>query len=63
MAIKSLLGVSLVMRYKKGSLTYSNLRPTATDASLYELGDAINSLQREGTETVSKILSHRVIAV
>ena len=60
MAIKSLLSVSLILRYKKGSLTYSNLKPTATNADLYELADAMNSLQREGFENVNKSLSHRI---
>ena len=62
MATKSLISVSLVLRYQRGSLTYSSLKPTATDANLFELGNAINSLQREGTESINKILSNRVFA-
>ena len=59
MVIKSLLSISLSLRYKRGSLTYSNLKPSASDASLYELHEAINSLQSENTESVRKILSER----
>ena len=63
MAIRSLLSVSLSLRYRRGSLTYSNLKPSASDTSLYELHEAINSLQRERTESVRKILSHRIAAI
>jgi len=63
LAIKSLISVSLILRYIRGSLTYSNLRTTSSNAALYELADAINSLQREGFESVNKSLSHRIATV
>ena len=63
MAIKSLISMSLILRYKKGSLTYSYLKPTATDGDLYELAGAMNSLQSEGFESVNKSLSHHITAM
>ena len=62
MAIRSLLSVSLILRYQRGSLTYSNLRPAAENAALFELANAINSLQREEFESANKRLSHRISA-
>ena len=61
--IRSLLSVSLILRYNRGSLTYSHLRTSATNAALYELADAMNSLQSEPFESVNKSLSHRIAAM
>ena len=63
MPIRSILSVSLILRYIRGSLTYSNLRATATDALLYELGSAINSLQREPVDSINKLVSARIARV
>ena len=57
MAIKSITGVSLVLRYKSGSYTYSSVKAEAGDAALYELGGALNSLQAEPYTFVSKIVT------
>ena len=62
MANESITKISLALRYKKGSFTYSNLKPTAADTDLYELGSAINSLQDEPYESANKIVSTRVTA-
>jgi len=61
--IRSLLSVSLILRYMRGSLTYSHLRTSAANATLYELAGAINSLQRENFENVHKVLSHRIATI
>ena len=60
MAVQSITGVSLVLRYESGSFTYSYLKPTADNAALYELGSAINSLQAEPVKTVAKIVRSRI---
>ena len=62
MATRSLVSVSLILRYKRGSLTYSHLRPSATNAALYEMANAMNSLQLEEYESVNKRLTHRISA-
>jgi len=60
MAFKSLISVSIVLRFIKGSCKYSSLKPSATDERLYEFGDAINSLQDEKAEYIGKALSYRL---
>lgn len=62
MAIKSLTGISLVLRYAKGSLTYSSLKPSAADENIYEMGDAINSLQTEAPKSINKIAIYSILA-
>jgi len=58
--MKSLISVSLILRYEKGSLTYSYLIPSASDEALYELGGAINSLQAVPVKSASKVLNYRI---
>ena len=58
--MKSLIGISLILRYAKGSFTYSYLTPGATDEDIYELGDAINSLQPEPIKSTSKVLTYSI---
>ena len=60
MATASIIKIGLALRYKKGSFTYSNLKPTAADTALHELGSAINSLQSEVFESVNKIVTTRI---
>ena len=62
MAIKSIKGVSLVLRYQTGSFTYSYLVPNADNTAIFELGDAINSLQAEPVKSVNKIVTARITA-
>ncbi|MDR1558815.1 MAG: hypothetical protein LBS84_03775 [Clostridiales bacterium] len=62
MAVASVVGVSLVLRYSSGSFTYSYLKPASDSASLYELGSALNSLQAEPFESVGMIVKERVAA-
>ena len=60
MAIASIIKMGLALRYKKGSFTYSSIKPTAADTALHGLGSAINSLQSEPFESVSKIVTTRI---
>ena len=60
MAFKSLISVSIVLRFIKGSFRYSSLKTSATDERLYEFGDAINSLQDEKAEYIDKALRYRL---
>ena len=53
--MKSMVKLSLILRYAKGSLTYSNLQIGASDEDLYEMGDAINSLQNQPVKSINKI--------
>ena len=62
MATASIIKVSLALRYKKGSFTYSNIKPTAANTDLHELGSVINSLQSEPYGSINKIVTTRVTA-
>jgi len=60
--MKSLIRLSLILRYAKGSLTYSNFQIGASNESLYEMGDAINSLQNQPVKSISKVELYNVTA-
>jgi hypothetical protein len=62
MAFLSIKGVSMVLKYKSGSLTYSHLKPNAGNEAIYELGLAVNSLQAEPAESISKTVASYVVA-
>ena len=60
--MKSLIRLSLILRYTKGSLTYSNFQIGASNESLYEMGDAINSLQNQPLKSINKVELYNVTA-
>ena len=60
--MKSLVRLSLVLRYAKGSLTYSNFQIGASNESLYEMGNAINSLQIQPVKSINKVELYNVTA-
>jgi len=60
--MKSLVKLSLILRYAKGSFTYSNFQLGASDAGLYEMGDAINSLQNQPVVSINKIEQFTITA-
>ena len=60
--MKSLVKLSLILRYTKGSLTYSNFQLSASDEGLYEMGNAINSLQDQPVKSINKVEQFRVTA-
>ena len=60
MAVKSIKGVSLVLRYKSGAFTYSYLKPGAGNTAVFELGSAMNSLQAEPVKSVNKVVTSRI---
>ena len=60
MAFKSLIGVSVILQYTKGSFKFSSLKPTSTNERLYEFGDAVNSLQDKKAKYIDKALCYRV---
>ena len=62
MANASITKIGLALRYKKGSFTFSYLKPTAADTELHELGSVINSLQSEPCGSINKIVTTRVTA-
>ena len=62
MAVKSIKGVSLVLRYKNGSFTYSYIKPGAGSEAIFELGGAMNSLQAEPAKSVNKIVTSHITA-
>jgi hypothetical protein len=61
MAEIHLTSVKLNMKYEKGSFTYASLKPTATDAGIYELAQAISSLQTVQPAAINKIVTSRVV--
>ena len=58
--MKSLVRLSLILRYAKGSFTYSYIRIGAADADLYEMGDAVNSLQDQPAKSINKVEYYNV---
>jgi hypothetical protein len=60
--MKSLVKLSLILRYAKGSLTYSNFQIGAADEDLYEMGDAINSLQNQPVKSINKVELYSITA-
>ena len=60
--MKSLKNLSLILRYAKGSLTYSNFQLGASDEGLYEMGDAVNSLQNQPVKSINKVELYSVTA-
>ena len=61
MAVRSVISVSLVLRYQTGSFTYSYLKTTAGSNELFEVGGAISSLQAEPVKSVNKVVTSRII--
>ena len=60
--MKSLVKLSLILRYAKGSLTYSFFQIGASDEGLYEMGDAVNSLQNQPVKSINKLEQFTVTA-
>ena len=60
--MKSLKNLSLILRYAKGSFTYSNFQIGASNEGLYEMGDAINSLQNQPVKSINKVELYNVTA-
>jgi len=60
--MKSLVKLSLILRYTKGSITYSNFQIGASDEGLYEMAVAVNSLQNQPVKSISKIEQFTVTA-
>jgi len=60
--MKSLVKLSLILRYAKGSLTYSFFQIGASDGDLYEMGDAVNSLQNQPVKSINKVELYTVTA-
>ena len=60
--MKSLVKLSLILRYTKGSITYSNFQLAASDEDLYEMGDAVNSLQNQPVKSINKVELYNVTA-
>ena len=63
MAVKELIGASVILQYAKGSFKFSWLKPSAPNEKLYEIGDAINSLQVEKAKYIDKALCYRLAMV
>ena len=60
--MKTLVKLSLILRYRRGSITYSNFQLSASDEDLYEMGAAVNSLQNERFERINKVEQFTVTA-
>jgi len=60
--MKSLKKLSLILRYAKGSLTYSNFQIGASDEGLYEMGVAVNSLQAQPVKSINKVELYSITA-
>jgi hypothetical protein len=54
-------GVRLTLRYENGSYSYTHLKPDAGDEALYEVGDALNSLQLEPAKSISKMTTRKLV--
>ncbi|MDF2878683.1 MAG: hypothetical protein K0S30_1779 [Clostridia bacterium] len=49
-------GVKVVLKLAKGSQTISNCSQSASDEALYEIGEAVASLQEEEVTNLSKVV-------
>jgi hypothetical protein len=55
-------GVKVVLKLAKGSQTISNCSQSASDEALYEIGEAVASLQEEEVTNLSKVVETILIA-
>lgn len=55
-------GVKLVLKLSKGSQTVSNCSQEASDESLYEIGGAVATLQKQEVTNLSKVVETILIA-
>ena len=64
MTIATVNSVKLRLKYESGAtFTYSHLKIDATDDQLYELANAMSSIQAEDPKVVSKIVSTRIMSL
>jgi hypothetical protein len=54
-------GQKTILRYDKGSLTYTHIKPDAANDAIYETADAMNSLQAQAAVSISKIMTRKII--
>lgn len=57
-AIKS---CKLTLKLAEGSQTINGCNPSATDEQLYQLANAVSSLNAQFTDTVTKTVEHYLI--
>jgi hypothetical protein len=55
--------VKVTLRYEKGSFSYSDLKPEATNAQAFQIGSAINSLQTEPAAGIFKVVTTELLEV
>jgi len=60
MAVTSIIGVKMILRYESGSFTFPYLKAGAGGEAVYELGGAINSLQADPAKSIGEIVTSRV---
>lgn len=53
--------VKVVLKFTKGSQTLAHCSQSATDESLYNLGEAIGSLNAESLEEIMKVTEEQLI--
>lgn len=62
MAVTALLDeVKVVLKFVKGSQTIGHCNKAATDENLYELGQAISSLNKEEVNEITKVVETKLL--
>jgi hypothetical protein len=54
-------GIKLTIKFDKGSYSYTHLKPDAQNAALFEVADALNSLQQEQAKSISKTMTRKLV--
>lgn len=54
-------GVKVVLKLEKGSQTISDCSKTATDEKLFEIGDAVATLQQEPVTGIVKVVESTLL--
>ena len=63
MLIENPMPVKLTMTFEKGTISFSRLRSDAADEQVYELAQAINSVQAETVRRIKRIDLKKIVFV
>ena len=63
MLIEDKMPAKVVLSYEKGSYSYSKIKYSATDEQVYALTKAINSVQSEPVEKVTRVDLKKVTSI
>lgn len=59
---ETIQGVKVILKLEKGTQTISGCKHDATGEALYELGEAIGSLQSQNLKEIQKVVQTQIIS-